>query len=149
MALAAHSPTDRVEQLIILTEKLTEIILTEIGLLKERRPSELKPLEAEKTKLSKIYAREMALINQDRSLIADAKQELKLALKKATALFRDTLGEYTTMLSGARQVTEDMVHSIATEVAKKRKPVVAYGADSTLKTGGSDRPTSLTFNQVV
>ncbi len=149
MALAVDSPTDRVEQLIILTEKLTDIILMETGLLKERRPSDLGAVLDEKTRLSKVYAREMALVNKDRSLLEGAKKDLMQLLKKATAKFRDALGEYQRLLTSARQVTEDMVKSIASEVATKRKPVIAYGNNAALKQGGSDRPTALTYNEVI
>jgi len=149
MALAVTSTTDRVEQLIILTEKLTDIIVMEVGILKERRPKDLEPLAAEKVRFSKLYAREMALVNKDRTLIEGVKADLMATLKQATAKFRDALGEYQTILKAARTITEDMVHSIVGQVTDTHKPVVAYGRDVSLTKGGSDRPTALTFNEVV
>ncbi len=149
MPLAAQNPTDRVEQLIILTERLTGIILKEIGILRDRRPSDLKELEADKTKLARIYSQEMAMINKQRSLIEGVKDEIMQLLKKATAAFREALTEHHSILDSAKRITEDMVKSIADEVNAKRKPVITYGKTAALRTGGSDRPTSLTFNQVV
>ncbi len=149
MALAAENPTDRVEQLIILTERLTEIILREIGILRDRRPRDLKELEADKTKLARVYAQEMAMVNKQRSLIEGVKDELMLALKKATAAFREALTEHNVILSSAKRITEDMVKSIADEITAKRRPAVTYGKAATLQKGGSSRPVALTFNQVV
>lgn len=149
MPLAAQSPTDRVEQLIILTERLTEIILREIGFLKDRRPSELKEFENEKTKLARIYSHEMQLINKQRGLIEGVKAELMKLLKSATAAFRNALAQHSAILTSARSITEGMVKSIAEQVAAKRNPVIAYTKQANLRTGGSDRPTSLTFNEVI
>ena len=149
MALAAANPTDRVEQLIILTERLTDIIMNEIAALKDRRPSEIKEFETEKAKLARAYSHEMQLIGRQRSLIEGVAKDLTQKLKATTAAFREALAQHQALLSSARDVTEGMIKSIAEEVAAKKKPVVGYGNQAQLKTGGSDRPTPITYNKVI
>ena len=149
MALAASSPTDRVEQLIILTERLTDIIMNEIAALKDRRPSDIKEYETEKTKLARAYSHEMQLIHRQRNLIEGVARDLMQSLKAATAAFREALAQQQALLSSARTVTEGMIKSIAEEVAAKKKPVVGYGKHADLRKGGANRPTPITYNKVI
>ncbi len=149
MALAATGPTDRVEQLIILTERLTDIVMHEIAALKDRRPSDINEFESEKTKLARAYSHEMQLVGRQRNLIEGVAKSLLQTLKQATAAFREALAQHQALLSSAREVTEGMIKSIAEEVAAKKKPVVGYGSGAELKSGGADRPTPITYNKVI
>ena len=85
------SNRERVVQLIMLTESLTDIIGQEVELLAERRPSELVRFEVEKTQLAKVYATEMTRFRKDSSLANDVPEGLLQDLKSSTASLRNRL----------------------------------------------------------
>ena len=124
------SNRERVVQLIMLTESLTQIIDQEIDLLSKRRPSALGEYEQEKTTLAKAYASEMTNFRKDRSLTKDVPEGLLKDLKSSTAKLRTRLDRQTTVLTGLKTVSEKMVQAIAKEVAKTRAPETAYGKNA-------------------
>jgi hypothetical protein len=124
------SNRERVVQLIMLTESLTDIIDQEVTLLGERRPSELNQFEAEKTKLAKVYASEMTRFRKDFSLAADVPEGLLKDLKSSTARLREKLDVQTNVLTGLKTVSERMVQAIANEVSKTRSPETAYSKNA-------------------
>ena len=62
MAIAAQDAADRVEQLIILTERLTELIALEAAAFEARRPHEAAKYIEETARLANIY-RQAAGVN--------------------------------------------------------------------------------------
>ncbi|MGF1455548.1 MAG: hypothetical protein ACFB6R_09250 [Alphaproteobacteria bacterium] len=148
MPIAARDASDRVEQLTILTERLMGLVESEIDYLKSRRPSELASHTAERDKLAAIYAREMTLIRQDRSLIDGAGPSLLSNLKAVTGRFRQALARHDTMLGAMRSVSEGLLKSVA-EQAQSRSPALkGYGKDAGRRSGGA-RPASLALNETV
>lgn len=147
MPIAADTPTDRVEQLIILTERLNGLVDKEIDLLKTRRPSELEHLADERNTLSRVYTQEMSLIRQDKNLVRGVAPQLIETLKKITGRFRDRLAEHDRILTAIRTVSERMIKSVAADVNAKSQAVTGYGNNAHLRksSGGG----SLTLNQVV
>ena len=149
MPLAASTPTDRVEQLIILTERLTGLIEQETSLLKERRPNEIADFQDERSKLSNLYAQEMELIKHNRSLIEGAPQELKLELKNRTGAFHDRLDEHKSYLNRIRTVTEGMVRAVADEVSKMNKADAGYGKDGRVQSNERSAAPSIAVHEVI
>ena len=124
------SNRERVVQLIMLTESLSDIIDQEVDLLSKRRPSALGEYQEEKTKLAKAYASEMTNFRKDHSLTNDVPEGLLQDLKSSTAKLRTKLDKQTTVLTGLKTVSEKMVQAIAKEVAKTRAPETAYGKNA-------------------
>ena len=65
MAIAAQDATDRVEQLIVLTERLTELIALEAAAFEERRPHDAAKYIDETSRLANIYRHESARVRSD------------------------------------------------------------------------------------
>ena len=88
MPLAANDPKDRVEQLVILTERLSGLLEKETELLETRRPHEIVEFQDERSKLSNIYAQEMELIKRNKALVSGVEPELMDQLKNITTSFQ-------------------------------------------------------------
>ena len=149
MPLAANDPTDRIEQLIILTERLTSLIERETELLAEHRPHEIQEFQDERAKLSNLYVQEMELIKRNKALIEGVPKALSDELKDATETFQDRLGEHTRVLARVRTVTENMVKSIADEMSKKNQFDAGYGENGQSQDAEQGTPTPIAVHQVV
>jgi hypothetical protein len=127
MGISAADPTDRVNQLLILTERLTARLEAELKLYEARRTQEITTHQVETQSLANIYRHESARIKADPSLIAGAPLELKRRLAAATQKFDEVLDRHALALEAAAAVTEGLVRTIAGEVARQRTPTVGYG----------------------
>lgn len=127
MPIVAESADDRVEQLIILTERLTGLIDQELELLKSRRPREMETTSEETAKLGALYGQEMARIRADRGLVKGAAPERIAMLKRATAAFRERLAAHSAVLSRIRTISERMMSEVAKEVTRQRSGPALYG----------------------
>lgn len=149
MPLAADNPTDRVTQLIILTDRLSDLIERETRLLEDHRPIEIKALQDERTKLSNIYMQEMQLISKDKGSIAGVKQELTELLKQKTSKFRERLSIHGRVLSRIRSVTEGIIHAIARDINEQAQSKLGYGKDAAAGTGAQYKPAALTLDETI
>jgi hypothetical protein len=117
MSAFAGDPTQRVEQLIALTERLTKFLKAELK-------------AAETQRLANLYRHESARIRADPSLIAGAPAPLRRRLMDATKTFDEVLARHGRALYAAKTITEGLVRAIAEEVAVQRRRVAAYGPEA-------------------
>ena len=145
MAISATDATDRVEQLIVLTERLTELIAHEALAFEERRPQDAALHIEETSKLANIYRHESARVRANPNLVAGAPLMQRTRLIRATEAFDAVLARQGRALDAAKTVTEGLVRAIAEEVASKRNTGSGYGR------GGAAAPaasaTSITLNK--
>lgn len=145
MAISATDASDRVEQLIVLTERLTELIAAEAQAFEQRRPQDAAPHVEETSKLANIYRHESARVRADPSLVESAPLAQRTRLIRATEAFDAVLHRQGRALEAAKTVTEGLVRAIAEEVASKRQTGSGYGK------GGAAAPppaaTSITLNR--
>jgi len=128
MALSAHDPQDRVDQLLALTESLTARLVAEAAAFEARRPlTDVADLE-ETARLANLYRHECARVRMDPSLIAGASLPSRQRLAKATQAFEEVLERHARGLQAAKTVTEGLVRTIAGEIASARPPAAGYGA---------------------
>jgi hypothetical protein len=130
MSVLAGDATQRVEQLIVLTERLTKFLKMELKAFEARRPQDAAANSAETQRLANVYRHESARIRADPSLIADAPPALHRRLMEATKVFDDVLGRHGRALYAAKTITEGLVRAIAEEVAGQRRRVAAYGPEA-------------------
>jgi chaperonin GroEL (HSP60 family) len=124
---ASHlDPSMRVRTLIALTEELTEIVTRENELLAARRPKDIAPLQAEKSRLAAAYAQSIRLIAKDRSVVAGAGAALIAELRDLTKVFQGRADRQRALIDGARAAGESVVRAIAEEAGRRAEP--GYGA---------------------
>ena len=145
MAIAATDATDRVEQLIILTERLTALIAEQAAFFETRRPNGAAAMHEEISRLANLYRHESARVRADTTMVASAPLEARTRLVRATEGFDAVLARQSRALEAARTVTEGLVKAIAEEVADQRTQGCTYGA------GGRQAPganaTAITLNK--
>lgn len=127
MALDARDATDRVDQLISLTDRLTALMAQQCLAFEQRRPQDAAAQMEELSKLANIYRRESARVRQAPAMIEEAPLEQRMRLMQATEAFDAVLARQGRALEAARTVTEGLVRAIAEEVASQRTTGAGYG----------------------
>ncbi|HYD73220.1 MAG TPA: flagellar basal body protein [Candidatus Binatia bacterium] len=132
MALLADDAKDRVEQLLLISERLTALIDAETQRIEARLP----PLDGqeaeEKTRLANAYRLELARVKQDRALIEGAPPALLAQLRQSTVTMHEMLAAHETALNAVKLVAEGLVHAMADEVVRQRGGDANYGAKGEL-----------------
>lgn len=141
--------SDLLASLVALTERLTAMITRENTLLRRREPRQLSNFHDEKTRLTDLYTREMAVLRRNDGVLKGARPKDVATLKKVTASFRKALADHNTMVGALKSVTEGMIQAIADEVTKRNNPVQGYGTDAILKGRPRGTPTSIALDQVI
>jgi hypothetical protein len=144
MALSAENSADRVDQLILLTERLTELVALEAQAFEARRPQDAAVHVEETSKLANLYRHESARVRANPGLVASASLKQRTRLIRATEAFDSVLARQGRALEAAKTVTEGLVRAIAEEVANQRQKGRSYGADATASTAGA---TAITLNK--
>jgi len=135
---------ERVEQLIVLTNRLTELVSSECRAFEERRPQDAAKTLEETSRLANLYRHESQRIRADRSLIEGAPLERRMALARATEGFDAVLARHGRALEAAKVITEGIVKAVADEVVKKRATGAGYGPKATASAG---KATAITLNR--
>jgi hypothetical protein len=145
MTTQIQTASERVEQLIALTERLTRLIAEQAVAFEARRPQDAAVNMEETSRLANTYRREAQTLRELPALIAQAPLALRLRLTRATEAFDAVIARQGRALTAAKTITEGLVHAIAEEVANQRTSGAAYGPR-----GVKTRPSSaasVTLNQ--
>ena len=145
MAIAANDATDRVEQLIVLTERLTELIAGQAQAFEDRRPQDAAALLDETSRLANLYRHESARVRADTAMVQGAPLAARTRLIRATEAFDAVLARQGRAIEAARTVTEGLVKCIAEEVAAQRTQGSTYGAGGVQAPGAT--ATAITLNK--
>jgi hypothetical protein len=137
MTVTAEDATERVEQLILLTERLTTLVAAQAKAFESRRPQDAAAQVEETQRLANIYRHESARIRANSALIDSAPHAQRLRLTRATEAFDAVLARQSRAINAAKTVTEGLVRAIAEEVASQRHKGVSYGAKGTQNPVGS------------
>lgn len=143
MALIANDPTHRAEQLLLVTERLTALVIEETRRIDAREPPLDGEMAEEKQRLANAYRLELARIRDDKSLIEPAAPDLLAKLRKNTALLQEKLAEHEVALSAVKLITEGMVQAMAEELARQQGGDAQYGAHGGLSAPSGPRPAVL------
>jgi len=144
MGLSADNSNDRIDQLILLTERLTELVALEAQAFESRRPQDAAIHVEETSRLANIYRHESSRVRADPGLVTSADLRQRTRLIRATEAFDAVLARQGRALEAAKTVTEGLVRAIAEEVANQRQKGVSYGADATASLAGA---TAITLNK--
>ena len=108
----------RVRALIDLTESLSALVAQENDILATRRPRDLAPLQAEKSRLAAAYAGAIRDVARDRTAVAGAGSPLIEKLRELTKTFEGCALRQQALLEGATKAGEGLVRAVAGEAAK-------------------------------
>jgi hypothetical protein len=144
MSLAATDGNDRAEQLIALTERLSERLTAETRAFEERRPHRAAAGAEETLRLANLYRHECLRIRNDPSLIADASAALRQRLTRVTKGFQAVVARHGRAVIAAKTITEGLVHAIAKEVADQRGRAAGYGPSARAAKGDAS---AITLNR--
>ena len=148
MALAANDAAERVDQLIILTERLTDVMARQSQCFEEHRPQDAAGLMEEASRLANLYRHESARVRADVDLIRGAPVDLRRKLVGATEAFDVVLARHGRAVAAAKFVTEGLVRTIAEEVAGQRERLSGYGPGArTAASASSAAATAITLNR--
>jgi hypothetical protein len=143
MALIADDAAHRVEQLLMLTDRLSLLIREETRRVEARLPP-MEGVEAdEKNRLVNAYRLELARIKHDRAMIDGAPAPLLAALRKRTVELHEQLALHETALGAIKLVSEGLVHAMAAEVTRQRAGALGYGAGGALDAPSGPNPAVL------
>jgi len=145
MTDANPQTTERVEQLILLTERLTELVAQSAQAFEARRPQDAAGLVGETGRLANLYRHESTRIRGNPSVIAGVSLTQRTRLVRATEAFDAVLARQARAVGAAKTVTEGLVRTIAEEVATRRQKGASYGADAT--TAATPAATAITLNR--
>ena len=146
MALAANDAADRVDQLIILTERLTDLVARQCQCFEQHRPVDAGRLMEETARLANLYRHESTRIRAEPALVAGAPAELRQRLVRATEAFDAVLHRHGRAVDAARTVTEGLVRAIAEEVASQREQLSGYGPTARPPASAANAATAITLN---
>lgn len=146
MALIADDARDRVEQLLLITERLTGLIGEETRRIAAREPILDGPEAEEKNRLANAYRLELARVKLDRSLILGAPAPMLSQLKAQTTQLHAALAEHERELNAVKLIAEGLVHAMAEEVARQRGGARGYGAGGAIDAPSGPSPAVLDRN---
>jgi hypothetical protein len=147
MAIAANDATDRVDQMILLTERLTELIALEAQAFEQRRPQDAAVYIEETSRLANVYRHESVRIRNNTTLVSAAPPAQRQRLVRATEAFDAVLARQGRALMAAKTVTEGLVRAIAEEVASQRERRSGYGPTAMRPASSATAATAITLNR--
>jgi hypothetical protein len=127
MGLAAANSAERVEQLILLTERLTSLISEQLRAFEARRPHDAAGNAEETARLANLYRHESLKLKADSAWLEEAPAPLRERLVAATRAFDAVLARHGRAVDAAKTITEGLIRAIAEEVHKQRHAVTGYG----------------------
>jgi len=126
MSIASNDANDRINQIVTLTERLTDLIAAETRAFEAHRPQDVASTITETARLANIYRLESARLKQDPSLLEGADLKQRVALIRATEAFDAVLARHGRALDAAKTISEGLVQAIAKEVASSRAKAAGY-----------------------
>jgi hypothetical protein len=122
---------ERVDQLILLTERLTTLVAEQAQAFETRRPQDAVIHVEETGRLANLYRHESARVRGNPALIAGASLAQRTRLRRATEAFDAVLARQARAVGAVKTVTEGLVRAIAEEIASQRQKGSSYGAAGT------------------
>ncbi len=136
-----------IEELIDLTERLTEVMAKETEILNGMRPAEIGSLQTEKATLSMAYSDAVGAANSNASDVATARLDLRERLARSTARLQDAMADNLRAITIARAFNERLVRALGDAAAEDRHPATAYTANGQRQfTTDYGAPTALTLD---
>ena len=144
---APRTLIERMEPMIRLTERLTELIALQASAFEARRPQDAAVHLDETARLANTYRHEAARFRQARDQLLGAPLALRRRLMQATEAFDAVMARHERALYAAKTVTEGLVHAIAEEVANQRTANAGYGPSGARAVAPAGATSAIALNQ--
>ena len=143
-------PSGPVAALIAATRDLTSLIERETTLLDTHRPQDIRPLQAEKARLTAEYRRALGRIKVNPQSLGPQGSPAREQIRVVTDGFQRTLQAHARVVMRLKTVTEGIISTVGDEVAKRNRPIQNYGRDAvTAALPPAQTTTSISLNQVI
>lgn len=126
MAIFANDANDLIDQMILLTKRLSEIAEHQAKFFAENALDEFANLNDEASRLTATYTIESARIAREPHILEHVDKALKDTLKTETKKFRDILAKHEMAIERGKTLAEGLVKAIATEAVSQRLTPQAY-----------------------
>lgn len=130
------SSDHRINDIILITERLIDVLEKENLALKNRRHAELHDLLDDKVTLSRVYETRMQFFNENPDVLTQSSPELTARLRSLAARIGELLTENASMLKVAIAANKRVVDMIAEAVKNVTPGAGTYGSNG--MTGLSD-----------
>lgn len=133
----------KIERIVVLTERLTDVLEADIAALERGRPREMRAHQPDVQQMTALYSREANALSPE--IVEALPRDARDHLTRVTARFREVLALHVRILTRVRSSTEGMIRAIAEDVAKRRNAQRPY----TPKPPAAPSPGALIYNNVV
>ena len=123
------SATNRITDLLMVTDRLSDVLEREIAILQAHKPAELTAVQQTKAVLSAAYETHALALRSEPELLAAAAPELRVRLTASARRFETSLAANERSLRAAKETAERVLRAIADEVDRQRRDTLAYSAN--------------------
>lgn len=116
----------RVENLIDITHRLSDVLSNEIALLNARKINEISALQDDKFRLSDAYAARIHEIESNREIYKQLAPRLKQRLQEATRNFQDIVQQNMRTVMAKQQANGKVVEAIVSAIRDQSTPHTPY-----------------------
>jgi len=142
----ATATVRRMEQLLVLSERLSEAVETDIAALEQGEFGNLSTTDPEIARLCTIYGREVIALKTAGG-VKNMPAELIAALRESGKRLKTLLVRHESLVACMRQASEGLIQTVADEVEKIRKRGAPYSPPSKAK--GTSSAGAIVYNKVV
>lgn len=135
----AANPNERAEEMTAMATRIAELVDAEIAAMKANQLDGAAANAEEKERLVHAWRLEVERVKQQPQLLAGAGKPQKEKLAQISLELAEKLERHAAAIAARRSVTEGLVQSIASEVARVKKAPDGYGANGSVRSNGPSR----------
>ncbi len=137
--IEAANADQRAEEMAAMASRITQLVDAEIAALKANQLDGASFNAEEKERLVHAWRLEVERVKQQPALLSGASKPNKERLAKISIDLAEKLERHAAAIAARRSVTEGLVQSIASEVARVKKAPDGYGANGAVRSNGPSR----------
>ncbi|MCZ6722078.1 MAG: hypothetical protein O7A65_11130 [Proteobacteria bacterium] len=121
-------PTERFDELVQISDRLSDLMSAETTALRAMRPKDIVPLQEEKALLTEQYAEQLKLLRADPHVLDQTDASTRELVRDATRRLHDLARHNCHVLTAARTVNERLMKAVADAVSAENQPTRGYTA---------------------
>jgi hypothetical protein len=128
-------PNNKIEDLILITDRLVEILERENEALRNHQNADLREILDDKVTLSRVYESRMQAISEKPEILDGVDAEIRSRLRELGLKANELIAENGNLLRTAMTVSRRVVELIADSVREATPSAGTYGAKGTKESG--------------